>query len=52
MHGGKGSGAPHGNQNALRHGLYTREVEEKKERSRAFMAQAKIAMKLWEPFDE
>ncbi len=23
MHGGKGSGAPKGNQNALKHGLYT-----------------------------
>ncbi|WP_338466250.1 HGGxSTG domain-containing protein [Novosphingobium sp. ZN18A2] len=24
MHGGKGSGAPRGNRNALRHGLYTK----------------------------
>jgi len=52
MHGGKGSGAPRGNRNALRHGLYTREVKEKKERSRAFIEQAKMAMKLWEPYDE
>jgi hypothetical protein len=26
MHGGKGSGAPKGNRNALRQGLYTKEV--------------------------
>jgi hypothetical protein len=26
MHGGKSSGAPRGNRNALRHGLYTKEV--------------------------
>ena len=26
MHGGKGSGAPKGNHNALRHGAYTKEV--------------------------
>ena len=26
MHGGKGSGAPNGNRNAQRHGLYTKEV--------------------------
>jgi hypothetical protein len=26
MHGGKGSGAPKGNHNALRQGLYTKEV--------------------------
>lgn len=26
MHGGKGSGAPKGNRNALRHGLHTQEV--------------------------
>ena len=31
MHGGaKGSGAPQGNQNALKHGLYTREVLEER----------------------
>jgi len=26
MHGGKGSGAPKGNRNAIRHGLYTKDV--------------------------
>lgn len=52
LHGGKSPGAPRGNQNALKHGLYTHEVEEKKERVRAFMAQAKMAMKLWESYDE
>jgi len=33
MHGGaSGSGAPKGNQNALKHGLYTREaIQERKE---------------------
>ncbi len=36
MHGGaKGSGAPLGNQNALKHGLYTKEaIEERKNLSR------------------
>jgi hypothetical protein len=28
MHGGKGSGAPKGNQNALKHGHYTHEEKE------------------------
>ena len=29
MHGGaKGSGVPHGNQNALKHGMYTREAKD------------------------
>lgn len=28
MHGGKGSGAPKGNKNALKHGHYTREEKE------------------------
>ena len=36
MHGGaKGSGAPVGNQNALKHGLYTKEaIEERRKLSR------------------
>ena len=33
MHGGaKGSGAPLGNQNALKHGMYTREALEERRR--------------------
>jgi hypothetical protein len=35
MHGGKGSGAPMGNRNALRKGLYTKEVLAWEERLRS-----------------
>jgi hypothetical protein len=32
MHGGApGSGAPHGNKNALKHGRYTRELEQRRQ---------------------
>jgi uncharacterized protein YjcR len=34
MHGGKNSGAPKGNRNALRNGLYTKEVLEKEAKLR------------------
>ena len=34
MHGGKGSGAPKGNRNALRHGAYTKDVIEREARVR------------------
>lgn len=41
MHGGaKGSGAPKGNKNALKHSLYTREALEERRRLRQLMADA------------
>jgi glucans biosynthesis protein len=44
MHGGaKGSGAPPGNQNALKHGLYTRQAfEERKAVSRLIRDSKKL----------
>ena len=42
MHGGaKGSGAPHGNQNALKHGGYTREALERRAQVRAFLKEGR-----------
>lgn len=42
MHGGaEGSGAPVGNQNALKHGLYTKEAIAERKALRAFMREAK-----------
>jgi uncharacterized protein YjcR len=41
MHGGApGSGAPIGNQNALKHGLYTRAAIEERRQLRAFIRQS------------
>ena len=41
MHGGApGSGAPEGNKNALKHGLYTREAIEQRTALRQLMRQA------------
>jgi hypothetical protein len=41
MHGGApGSGAPRGNQNALKHGRHTREAIEERRQVRAFLRQA------------
>ncbi len=46
MHGGaEGSGAPKGNKNALKHGLYTREVLEERRRIRNLMADARKTLK-------
>jgi hypothetical protein len=43
MHGGApGSGAPQGNQNALKHGLHTREAIEERRQLRALMRQSRI----------
>jgi uncharacterized protein YjcR len=43
MHGGAlGSGAPRGNKNALKHGLYTREAIEERRRLRALMQQSRM----------
>jgi glucans biosynthesis protein len=42
MHGGAaGSGAPHGNKNALKHGRYTREAIEERRRLRALLRQSR-----------
>ena len=43
MHGGApGSGAPRGNKNALKHGLYTRETIEERRQLRALMRQSRM----------
>ena len=45
MHGGApGSGAPRGNQNALKHGLYTREAIEERRQLRALMRQSRMLL--------
>jgi uncharacterized protein YjcR len=42
MHGGApGSGAPRGNKNALKHGLYTREALEERRRVRELVRQSR-----------
>ena len=42
MHGGApGSGAPRGNKNALKHGLYTREAIEERQQLRALLRQSR-----------
>jgi uncharacterized protein YjcR len=42
MHGGApGSGAPHGNKNALKHGLYTREAIEERQHLQALVRQSR-----------
>lgn len=46
MHGGKGSGAPKGNRNALRHGAYTKEVLAKEATVRELCSQLRAKMKL------
>ncbi len=46
MHGGaEGSGAPKGNKNALKRGLYTREALEERRRLRRLMADARKTLK-------
>jgi hypothetical protein len=43
MHGGApGSGAPRGNKNALKHGLYTREAIKERRQLRALMRQSRL----------
>jgi uncharacterized protein YjcR len=42
MHGGApGSGAPHGNQNARKHGLYTRTAKAERRRAQELMRQSR-----------
>jgi hypothetical protein len=46
MHGGApGSGAPRGNQNALKHGLHTREAIAERRRLRALLRQSRILIR-------
>jgi glucans biosynthesis protein len=46
MHGGAaGSGAPEGNQNALKHGRYTRRRIEERQQIRAILRQARDLIK-------
>ena len=46
MHGGaKGSGAPRGNKNALKHGAYTREALERRARMRELLREAQDLLK-------
>jgi uncharacterized protein YjcR len=46
MHGGaKGSGAPKGNKNALKHGLYIREALEERRRLRKLVEDARKTLK-------
>lgn len=48
MHGGKGSGAPEGNRNALRQGLYTKEVLAHEARLRGIRKRLKAAIAIIE----
>jgi hypothetical protein len=41
MHGGKGSGAPHGNRNALKHGAYGKAMRGRAAQVRALLAEAR-----------
>lgn len=48
MHGGAaGSGAPKGNQNALKHGMFTKEMKAERARFREMIAESKeLLMKI------
>ena len=48
MHGGKGSGAPKGNRNALRRGLYTKAVLAREVRLRALCRQLRATINIIE----
>ena len=41
MHGGKGSGAPEGNRNAVKHGFHTREEREMRRQVRALIRESR-----------
>lgn len=49
MHGGRGSGAPQGNRNALRAGLYTKEVLAREAKARDLRRRLRAAIALLEP---
>ena len=44
MHGGKGSGAPRGNQNALKHGYYTREEKALRQELRQLIQESRALL--------
>ena len=49
MHGGaEGSGAPKGNRNAFKHGLYTKEAIEERKKLRKFMRDADRDLKAFD----
>jgi hypothetical protein len=49
MHGGApGSGAPKGNQNAFKHGVYTKQAIEKRRRVRLLIRQSKELLREFE----
>jgi hypothetical protein len=45
MHGGKGSGAPKNNKNALKHGTYTKEAFQGRAELRGLIAEAQKLIK-------
>jgi uncharacterized protein YjcR len=45
MHGGKGSGAPKNNKNALKHGTYTKEAFRRRTELRGLIAEAQKLIK-------
>lgn len=45
MHGGRGSGAPAGNQNARTHGLYDQQMQARRASHRALKAQVRAMLK-------
>lgn len=45
MHGGRGSGAPAGNQNARTHGLYDKQMQARRASHRALKAQVRAMLK-------
>jgi hypothetical protein len=49
MHGGKGSGAPQGNRNAVRAGLYTKEVLAREAKARDLRQRLRAAIAALEP---
>jgi len=46
MHGGKGSGAPKGNKNALKHGHYSAQAIAERKQARRIWSRAGMLMKM------
>lgn len=44
LHGGHGSGAPPGNQNAFKHGLFSKEMLQRKKQVSSLLKQARVSM--------
>ncbi|TAL18534.1 hypothetical protein EPN96_01865 [bacterium] len=47
LHGGKSTGPPKGNKNALRHGLYTREAKERRKKERKILREFLKSLSKW-----